>query len=74
MSVNETLRDILKPDGEDWWQYLQRVRAGAEAVCGPFRSEAEIKQEREDFRSGDDRSASKIFREQLRPQIEKPQE
>ena len=40
---------------EEWWQYLQRVRAEAEAAGGPFRTAEEIETEREDHRSGDDR-------------------
>jgi hypothetical protein len=41
--------------GEDWWQYLQRVRAEAEAAGGPFRTRGEIEADREDFRRGDER-------------------
>ena len=42
-------------NGEDWWQYLQRARAELEAAGGPFRTAADIEQQRRDFRSGDDR-------------------
>lgn len=35
---------------EDWWQYLQRVRAEAEAAGGPFRTQAEIDADRASFR------------------------
>ncbi len=43
---------------EDWWQYLRRVRADAEAGRGPFRTEEEIERDRESVRGGDDRSGA----------------
>ena len=46
--------------GEDWWQYLQRVRSEADHAGGPFRSQEEIESDREDFRSGDDRIANAL--------------
>ena len=38
------------PPRENWWQYLQRARAEAEAEGGPFRSEEEIEAARAAFR------------------------
>ncbi len=52
---------VLRPlspassSGEGWWEYLQRVRREAETTGGPFRTEQEIEEEREDFRRGDER-------------------
>jgi len=43
------------PAGEDWWQYLQRVRGEAEAGGGPYLSQREIDSGREEFRKGDER-------------------
>jgi hypothetical protein len=40
---------------EDWWQYLQRVRAELEAAREPFRTAEAIDKERQGFRGGDDR-------------------
>jgi hypothetical protein len=45
---------IAGPTGEDWWQYLQRVRREAEAAGGPFKSQAAIDAEREEFRGADE--------------------
>lgn len=52
---------VLRPltsagaQGEDWWQYLKRVRSEAEAAGGPFLTQEEIDSEREEFRNGDER-------------------
>ena len=40
---------------EDWWTYLQRVRAEAEASGQSFRGKEEIDAEIEELRSGDER-------------------
>ncbi len=55
--VEVVLRSLpgAEPNEEDWWQYLQRVRAEAERTAGPFRSRDEIEKQREDFRRGDER-------------------
>ena len=55
--VEVVLRSLALPtqSSEDWWQYLQRVRAELEAAGGPFRMEEAIDQERQDFRGGGDR-------------------
>ena len=55
--VEVVLRSLASPDpgNEDWWQYLQQVRAELEAVGGPFLTEEAIDKERQDFRGGDDR-------------------
>ena len=55
--VEVVLRSLSLPthSSEDWWQYLQRVRAELEAAGGPFRTEEAIDQERQDFRVGDER-------------------
>ena len=55
--VEVVLRSLVSPDPgtEDWWQYLQRVRAELEAAGGPFRTAEAIDKERQDFRAGDDR-------------------
>jgi len=55
--VEVVLRSLSSPaqSREDWWQYLQRVRAEPEAAAGPCRTEAEIAAERQDFRRGDNR-------------------
>jgi hypothetical protein len=51
---------VLRPlspagqEGEDWWQYLQRVRREAETAGGPFLSQEEIDEERGDFRGVDE--------------------
>ena len=56
--VEVVLRSLASPDpgNEDWWQYLQRVRAELEAAGGPFRTEEAIDQERQDFRGGGDQT------------------
>lgn len=46
-----------QPPGEDWWQYLQRVRTEAVAKGESVRIEQEIEAERESFRGGDDEVA-----------------
>jgi hypothetical protein len=55
--VEVILRSLSSPaqSSEDWWQYLQRARAESEAGGGPYRTEEEIEEERQDFRRGDDR-------------------
>ena len=55
--VEVVLRSLASPDpdNEDWWQYLQRVRAELEAAGEPFRTAEAIDQERQDFRGDDDR-------------------
>jgi hypothetical protein len=54
--VEVVLRSLASPDSgnEDWWQYLQRVRAELEAAGGPFQTAEAIDKERQDFRDGDD--------------------
>jgi hypothetical protein len=47
---------------ENWWQYLQRVRAELEATGHPFRSKEEIDAEMEELRSGDER-LEEIYRQ-----------
>ena len=55
--VEVVLRSLALPtqSSEDWWQYLQRVRAELEAAGEPFRTAEAIDQERQDFRGDDDR-------------------
>jgi hypothetical protein len=55
--VEVVLRSLASPDSgnEDWWQYLQRVRAELEVAGGPFRTAEVMDKERQDFRDGDDR-------------------
>ncbi len=55
--VEVVIRSLASPDpgNEDWWQYLQRVRAVLEVAGGPFRTAEAIDKERQDFRDGDDR-------------------
>jgi hypothetical protein len=55
--VEVVLRSLALPpqSSEDWWQYLQRVRAELEAAGTPFRTAEAIDQERQDFRGGEDR-------------------
>ena len=53
--VEVIVRRVKASDSdEDWWQYLQRARADAEANGTADRSAEDIEREREDFRSGDD--------------------
>jgi hypothetical protein len=54
--VEVVLRSLVSPDpdNEDWWQYLQRVRAELEAAGGPFRTAEVIDQERQAFHGEDD--------------------
>jgi hypothetical protein len=62
--VEVVLRSLSSPaqNKEDWWQYLQRVRAELEAAGGHYRTEEEIEAERQDFRRGDDR-IEEIYRQ-----------
>jgi hypothetical protein len=57
--VEVVLHSLSSPaqSREDWWQYLQRVRAELEAAVGPYRTAGEIEEEGQDFRRGDDRIA-----------------
>ncbi len=47
---------------EDWWQYLQRVRAEREAAGYPFMNEAEMAAHLQWLREDDDR-IERIYRE-----------
>jgi hypothetical protein len=62
--VEVVLRSLSAPAQrrEDWWQYLQRVRAESETTGGPYRTEEEIEAERRDFRRGDER-IEEIYRQ-----------
>jgi hypothetical protein len=62
--VEVVLRSLPSPaqSREDWWQYLQRVRAESEAAAGHYRTEEEIEAERQVFRRGDDR-IEEIYRQ-----------
>jgi hypothetical protein len=55
--VEVVVRSFAAPDpgNEDWWQYLQRVRAELEAAKEPFRTAEAINKERQDFHGGNDR-------------------
>ena len=48
--VEVVLRTVPRPSGENWWEYLQRIRAESEASGRAFRSAEEIHAERKDFR------------------------
>ena len=52
--VEVVVRSLTSPDpgNEDWWQYLQRVRAELEVAGGPSRTAEAIDRERQDFRRG----------------------
>ena len=43
------------PPKEDWWQYLQRIRAEREAAGYPFMNEEEVTAYIEELRADDDR-------------------
>ena len=47
---------------EDWWQFLQRIRAEREAAGYPFLNEDEVNAYVEDMRSGDER-LDEVYRE-----------
>jgi len=52
--VEVVLRSLAssEPSTEDWWQYLQPVRAELEVAGGPSRTAEAIDRERQDFRRG----------------------
>ena len=52
--VEVVVRSLTSPDpgNEDWWQYLQRIRAELEVAGGPSRTAEAIDRERQDFRRG----------------------
>jgi hypothetical protein len=43
------------PPKEDWWQYMQRIRAEREAAGYPFMNEEEVTAYIEELRADDDR-------------------
>jgi hypothetical protein len=45
--------EAAAPPEEDWWQYLQRIRAEREASGYPFMNEAEVTAHIEWLREGD---------------------
>jgi hypothetical protein len=51
------LRSLASPDpgNEDWWQYVQCVRAELKAAGGPLRTAEAIDKARRDCRDSDDR-------------------
>jgi hypothetical protein len=58
------------PPAEDWWQFLQRVRAEREASGHRFRTKEEIDADLEDLRSDNER-LEELYREIERRDAEK---
>jgi hypothetical protein len=53
--VRVRVQPVAEPPKEDWWQYLQRIRAEREAAGYPFMTEEEGAAYIEELRSGDER-------------------